>query len=66
MKDNPKVKKYDVTPYAARAFILNLEIEYDLTIRVHEGNHYSVIYIDKEEKKDDTTPISQGPTASRY
>lgn len=59
MKDSdPKIKKYDVTPYAARAFILNLEMQYNLTIRVHEGKHYSVIYIDKEEKKDDTITIS--------
>lgn len=53
MKDNdPKVKKYEVTPYAARAYILNLEIEYDLTIRVQEGDKYSAIFIDKEEKKE--------------
>lgn len=50
---DPKVKKYEVTPYAARAYILNLEIEYDLTIRVQEGKKYSAIFIDKEEKKDD-------------
>lgn len=58
MKDEPKVKKYTVTPYAARAYILNLEIEHNLTIRVQEGDKYSVIFIDKEVKKDDTTTIS--------
>ena len=54
---DPKVRKYEVTPYAARAFILNLEIEYDLTIRIQEGNTYCTIYIDKEEKQDDSATL---------
>ena len=49
----PKVAKYtELTPYAARALILNLERDYSLTIRVYEAEHYCQMCIDKEEKKD--------------
>lgn len=52
MEDEPRIDKYEVNPYAARAFILNLESEYNLTIRIKEGKDYCVIYIDKEAKDD--------------
>ncbi len=49
--EKPKVAKYtDLTPYAARALILNLEKEHNLTIRVYEGDKYCTICIDKEKK----------------
>ncbi|GAH32697.1 unnamed protein product [marine sediment metagenome] len=46
------VRKYILDPYSARAFILNLEIQYDLTIRVCESAKHCSIFIDKEEKED--------------
>ncbi len=50
--EKPKVTKYTVDPYSARALILNLEQQYNLTIRVHETTSYCMICIDKEKKKD--------------
>jgi len=51
--EKPNVKKYTVDPYSARVLILQLELEYDLVIRVYESNRHINICIDKEEKKED-------------
>ncbi len=51
--DKPKVAKYTVDPYSARAFILNLEKEYYLTIRIVDGDKYCTICIDKEKKDEE-------------
>jgi len=51
--DKPKIDNYTVDPYSARALILNLEKEYNLTIRVYEGDKYCNICIDKAEKEDE-------------
>ena len=49
----PVVTTYTVDPYSARALILKLEREYNLTIRVRDTTHYCMISIDKEERKED-------------
>ena len=51
--DKPKVSKYTLDPYSARVLILKLEQKHNLTIRVHEGNGYCMICIDKGDKKED-------------
>ena len=51
--DEPKINKYTVDPYSARILILKLEKEYNLTIRVCEGDKYCTICIDKERKEDE-------------
>ena len=50
----PKIDSYTVDPYSARALILKLEKEHNLTIRVHNGDKYCTICIDKEKKEDDS------------
>jgi len=52
--DKSKVKKYTLDPYSARALILQLEMQYDLAIRVYDSHHHCTIHIDKEEQKDDS------------
>lgn len=48
-----KVKSWDVDPYSARVFILQLEEKYKLTIRIIDAEHHCMIHISKEEKKED-------------
>ena len=50
--EEPKVGSYTTDPYSARILILNLEKEYNLTIRVCEGESTCNIFIDKEKKED--------------
>ena len=51
--EEPKIDKYTIDPYSARALILNLEKKHNITIRVYEGDKYCNICIDKEKKEDD-------------
>lgn len=51
--DKPTVNKYNLNPYEARALILNLELQYNITVRVYETRHCCHIFIDKEVKKDE-------------
>lgn len=51
--EKSKVDNYTLDPYSARALILKLEQQYNLTIRAHESAGYCMICIDKEEKKDE-------------
>ena len=45
---------YEVDGYSARAFILKLEKDSNLTIRIRDSEKYCMICIDKEAKQDDT------------
>lgn len=45
-------KQYTLDPYSARVFILKMEEEFDLSIRVHDNDKYCMICIDKVEKKE--------------
>ena len=51
--EKPKVTHYTVDPYSARVLILQLEQQYDITIRIYEGNSHITMCIDKEERKED-------------
>ena len=50
--EKPKINKHTVDPYSARILILNLEQQYNISIRVYEGDKYCNICIDKEDKED--------------
>ncbi len=58
--EEPKPSSYTVDPYSARAFILNLEKDYNLTIRVHESGKYCTICIDKEMKDEEGQKYDAG------
>ena len=45
---------YEVDGYSARAFILKLEKDNKLTIRIRDSEKYCMICIDKEAKHGDT------------
>jgi len=51
--EKPKIATYDTDPYSARALILKLEMEYDVSIRVYDSKRYCQICIDKEEKENE-------------
>lgn len=48
--EKPVVNSIITDPYSARVLILQLEEEYNLSIRVYESKHYCHICIDKEKK----------------
>lgn len=46
----PKPNSFTLDHYSARVFILKLEENYNLTIKVYESGNYCMICIDKEKK----------------
>ena len=51
---------YEVDGYSARAFILKLEKDSNLTIRIRDSEKYCMICIDKEAKHNEPDPDDSG------
>lgn len=47
----PEIEKFTLDPYSARVFIVNLEKQHSLGIRVYDISKYCVLCIDKADKE---------------